>query len=612
MFLSAGIRGQQMRAVWITNVDSYVLYTDKAIAEAMNYLASAGINTVFPVVWNKGYTLYPSSIMQKYFGVPIMPVFAGRDPLGRLIIEAHRNGIEVIPWFEFGFSSSYSADGGHIIKKFPQWALRDASGKLVVKNGFDWMSAANPETQNFIISLITETIDNYNVDGVQGDDRLPAMPVEGGYDSVTVALYKSENSGKMPPAYYDAKWMRWRADKLNQFLKRLRDSVKTRGTDLIVSSAPSNYPWGYENYLQDSKTWVDSGYIDNFIPQLYRDNIASYKYELNNAINYVPSSRRDIFFPGILIKSGSYTASAEYLNQALKANREAGANGEAFFFYEGLRLNNNALGETLRNGYYSSPSLPPFRHGNVRRPKAVVVNENDPGAVITGPWREHPRPGFSSGILLGSDTAYTSISYSFSVPVSAWYEVYAYNIPSLSNTSRAQYTVYDSRGDSANVSVDQSDIKNEGWQKVSDVFLNAGTSEVLKLDNSGIESGKYITADAAMIMINRKLSPSAVITAVGSYGDKHAGVPRGMRLYQNYPNPFNPSTVISYELPQAVHITLKVFDILGREVSLLEDGMKPAGLHSVQFNASSLPSGVYFCRLSSSSFTSVRKMLLVR
>jgi len=110
---------QELRGTWITNVDSYVLFNDRSIAEAMDYLSSIGINTVFVCTWNKGYTLYPSKVMNDRFGIPIWPTFSGRDPLDKVIIEAHRNGIEVIAWFEYGFSPWYAQnpnDSGHIIK----------------------------------------------------------------------------------------------------------------------------------------------------------------------------------------------------------------------------------------------------------------------------------------------------------------------------------------------------------------------------------------------------------------------------------------------------------------------------------------------------------------
>lgn len=85
-----------------------------------------------------------------------------------------------------------------------------------------------------------------------------------------------------------------------------------------------------------------------------------------------------------------------------------------------------------------------------------------------------------------------------------------------------------------------------------------------------------------------------------------------LALHQNFPNPFNPSTVISYHLPAVSHVTLKVYDILGREIATLVDVVEDAGLKSVKFDASNLASGVYFYRLNAGTFTSLKKMLVVR
>jgi hypothetical protein len=90
------------------------------------------------------------------------------------------------------------------------------------------------------------------------------------------------------------------------------------------------------------------------------------------------------------------------------------------------------------------------------------------------------------------------------------------------------------------------------------------------------------------------------------------GKPKQYALLQNYPNPFNPTTTISYQLPVASQVSLKVYDVLGREVMTLVNGKQEAGVYNLSLNASNLSSGVYFYRLQSGNFVQTKKMMLVK
>lgn len=87
---------------------------------------------------------------------------------------------------------------------------------------------------------------------------------------------------------------------------------------------------------------------------------------------------------------------------------------------------------------------------------------------------------------------------------------------------------------------------------------------------------------------------------------------RSYNLFQNYPNPFNPSTSIGYQLPAGVFVTIKLYDVLGKEVETLVSERQNAGNHSVQFNASSLANGVYFYKIEAGSYRAARKLLVLK
>ena len=84
------------------------------------------------------------------------------------------------------------------------------------------------------------------------------------------------------------------------------------------------------------------------------------------------------------------------------------------------------------------------------------------------------------------------------------------------------------------------------------------------------------------------------------------------KLNQNYPNPFNPTTIISYQIPTQSRVVLKVFNVLGKEVATLVDGIKPAGSYNIQFNAANLASGVYFYQIRAGNFYATKKLVLLK
>jgi hypothetical protein len=98
----------------------------------------------------------------------------------------------------------------------------------------------------------------------------------------------------------------------------------------------------------------------------------------------------------------------------------------------------------------------------------------------------------------------------------------------------------------------------------------------------------------------------------GDAGAEKPPVPQTFALDQNYPNPFNPSTTIHYAVPTAGQVTLRVFDVTGREVATLDEGTRQPGRYSVVWDASDVAGGVYFYRLTAPGFTETRSVVLLK
>lgn len=324
--------------VWITSVASTALDSRENIRQAVDLCSKSGINNIFMVVWNRARTHYPSKVMKNLTGLEIAEKYTGRDPLKEMIEEAHAKGIKVHAWFEYGFAASNNENGGLILQKKPEWAARDASGKLLTKNGFEWMNAFLPEVQEFMTSLVLEVVNGYDVDGIQGDDRLPALPSTGGYDDYTKELYKKAHNGSLPPAdAKNAEWVNWRASLLTEYQGTLYKAVKKAKPDVIVSCAPSVHPWAKDEYLQDWPAWLSKGYTDLVIPQHYRYDLDAYQSVLLQQLSYLQPKDKGKFYPGVLIQNSDYNPSPDFLKKMIEINRRNGLAGECFWFFEGVK-----------------------------------------------------------------------------------------------------------------------------------------------------------------------------------------------------------------------------------------------------------------------------------
>jgi len=159
-------------------------------------------------------------------------------------------------------------------------------------------------------------------------------------------------------------------------------------------------------------------------------------------------------------------------------------------------------------------------------------------------------------------------------------------------------------------------VFNGNVAQVTGSIMPATVKNVTVNNPLGVTSSQALTITDTLFLVSGTLSgPYTAGTTVKvstNVQDQGTGIPQEYSLQQNYPNPFNPSTAISYQLSANSFVSLKVFDVLGREVATLVNEVKKAGTYSTTWNAAGFGSGIYFCKMQAGSFTETRKLVLMK
>lgn len=155
-----------------------------------------------------------------------------------------------------------------------------------------------------------------------------------------------------------------------------------------------------------------------------------------------------------------------------------------------------------------------------------------------------------------------------------------------------------------------------GGSRTAGFAINSQTSMTLSQATYDPENGSSTSDSIIIKKFTGFLKPISSLTYVNKTPGN--GIPKAYALYQNYPNPFNPTTIISYDLPRGSYVKVTIYDVLGRVVATLVEGVQQAGHQVVDWSPSTLSSGVYFCRIQthsqdgSTNFTATKKLLFMK
>ncbi len=346
----------EQRGVWLTNVASGVFFVPWGIDRAIARLERLHFNTVYPVVWNRGLTLHPSAVARAASGRSRMPLIGllhlGSDPLARTIRLSHQRGLQVLPWFEYGLMTPKNSA---LARRHPDWLTRartsdtsqyedelerelgggDAPRLPLLQIEQAWLNPFHPEVQQFIIDLIVEVVEKYDLDGIQLDDHF-GIPVEMGYDPYTIELYQRQYNGLNPPDDpYNPQWMGWRANQLTELMARIYAAIKAAKPSCIVSLSPNSQSYSFHHYLQNWRAWVERGIVDEIVLQAYRLERDRFLTELEQPAVAFARQRVPVsigILSGILTQPVPIATVAEQVRLA----RARGFDGISFFYWESL------------------------------------------------------------------------------------------------------------------------------------------------------------------------------------------------------------------------------------------------------------------------------------
>jgi len=315
--------------VWLTNSPSPLYYDAQRIDQAVDQLAAAGFNTLYPNVWSRGTTFHRSRF------APMEPALAqanpNLDPICRFAAAAHRHGMQVIPWFEYGLMEPATAQ---VVQQNPDWLLQRRDGSTVMElhgKPMVWLNPAHPGVRQRFIGLVSEIVRRCDLDGIQLDDHF-AWPVEFGYDPTTRELYRAQTGQEPPDDHADRSWMRWRRQQLTSLLRELRRSLPP---PTVISLSPGPFRSAYNLWLQDWELWAVGNLIDDLVVQNYAYSLAGFVRDLNQPALVKAKGWGMPVEIGILAGFGGRTPAMSVLRDKVQASFDRDY-GVIYFYWEGL------------------------------------------------------------------------------------------------------------------------------------------------------------------------------------------------------------------------------------------------------------------------------------
>lgn len=278
--------GAEIRAVWLDRGTIVAARGEAGLAQVFDRLADAGINTIFFETLNAGYPIYPSRVAPAQ-----NPLTVGWDPLASAVKLAKERGMELHAWI-WVFATANQRHNtllrqpetylGPVLSAYPEWASLDNQGRIWHENDRKaYLDPANPQVRSYLLRLIGEIAQNYQVDGVQLDYiRYPFQDANRnfnfGYGTASRTKFR-DLTGVDPVSVTPRdtvlwqQWTQFRADQVTNFVREVRQLLNTNYPNVILSAAVFPHPEAERiaKIQQHWEVWARQGYVDLLVPMTY-------------------------------------------------------------------------------------------------------------------------------------------------------------------------------------------------------------------------------------------------------------------------------------------------------------------------------------------------------
>jgi len=483
--MATNLPDPEARGVWVTS--NYLWGGTTAIEKLVKSVSAAHLNIIYIDVWHHGSTVYPSNIVSGAGGPLQNPDFTGTDPLRTLIDIAHKHGVEVFAWFEWGFwvgNSNDSTNVPGIIRLHPDWAMvqRDTT-KHFIRDiyGYEWwVDPGVPSAADFIVNLHKECAERYpDIDGIEMDRmRYPDNTLSYSDTSRVRFMKETGNADPLTLPDDDPAWASWRRQQVTNVVRKIYQGVKQVNPRCIVTGAVFP-PYAKQSVLQAWDVWARMGYVDLLEPMLYLPP-TGFRDQLQLCNSLIPNGFK--LYAGIGV--GDYGAGpiANVITEIRDA-RKAHASGEVMFYYGSLGKYNLDI---LRDSVYVSPTLPSHDDLLIDNWMPGVFSKEGSWTLMDGGYGPvyRPRTGYGPTYYMASASSANRAMYTFRVLRSGRYSLYGFwSGDSVSNCKSVVLDIVSGSFSKVDT-IDQSKRLNE-WNFVDAFQFESGDTVAVTIYGGG-------------------------------------------------------------------------------------------------------------------------------